>query len=111
MASATILKVLGSSSALCVAERLVLTPLVPHLYAPVSGDVPFPPLFGLVVLFNLVFSTFVLLSLAMKVGAARSKFKVAYPAMYASGKGRKGMDLGGEFGVIVAGDSGRAVGS
>lgn len=86
MASSIILKSIGTSSLLCAAELYTVKTMMPQLYEPASSDLPFPRLYCLVVFFNMVFSTGVLLTLSMKVGAARSKYKVDYPAMYASGK-------------------------
>lgn len=45
-----------------------------------------PKPYGLVLLVNLVGSSFVLVMLAMKVTVARKKYKVHYPAMYATGE-------------------------
>jgi len=45
-----------------------------------------PKPYGLVLLVNLIGSSFVLMMLAMKVTVARKKYKVHYPAMYATGE-------------------------
>lgn len=45
-----------------------------------------PRAYGLVVLSNVVATTFALIALSMKVGAARKKYEVPLPQMYATGK-------------------------
>ena len=78
MATKTVLIGFGGSAVLCAIERAVYP-------TPAAATLTFPPMYGLVVLVNVVASSFALLVLGMKVGGARKKHGVSYPAMYASG--------------------------
>ncbi|GBG34591.1 Microsomal glutathione S-transferase 3 [Hondaea fermentalgiana] len=74
-------------AALMIGETYALTNFQELLPEPVQGSsiLAVPKLYGLVALFNVVGSTFTLLSLASRVGKARKKYGVEYPKMYAEG--------------------------
>ena len=81
--STIMLKGFGGAGILIAIEQLVLKKNFPWLYE--VANFGLPKAFAGVILVNVVGSAFLLLSLGMKVGAARKKFDIALPKMYAEG--------------------------
>lgn len=86
MATMMILKQAGPITGLCMLERYLVNNYASSafgLFDTYSG--PVSRAYGVVIAVNCIASGFVLLSLGFKVGAARKKYGVKYPKMYASG--------------------------
>eukprot|EP01060_Flectonema_neradi_P031345 TRINITY_DN4735_c0_g1_i1.p1 TRINITY_DN4735_c0_g1~~TRINITY_DN4735_c0_g1_i1.p1 ORF type:complete len:198 (+),score=48.08 TRINITY_DN4735_c0_g1_i1:57-596(+) len=81
--AAIMLKGLGGAGLLVALEQSVLREQVPCLYE--VAQFGLPKAFAAVILVNVIGSVFLLLSLGMKVGAARTKYGVKLPKMYAEG--------------------------
>jgi len=81
------LPVIISGVALAFADRYYFPtmPMVKDLGLDKSVAIGVPPLYGLVILSNVVGSSFALVYLGFKVGAARTKYNVKLPHMYAAG--------------------------
>eukprot|EP01065_Artemidia_motanka_P047481 TRINITY_DN7455_c0_g1_i1.p1 TRINITY_DN7455_c0_g1~~TRINITY_DN7455_c0_g1_i1.p1 ORF type:complete len:180 (+),score=69.77 TRINITY_DN7455_c0_g1_i1:83-622(+) len=92
-----LLKGLGGGAVLCVLEEKVVKATFPQLYE--KSLLGLPKLYGLSVIVNVVASTWVLLMLGMKVGAARRKFSIDLPKMQAEGDS----DLARKFNCVQRG--------
>lgn len=69
----------------CIKMEDVAKDMLPATFADAGVPLVVPKPYGLVLLVNLIGSGFVLMMLSVKVTGARKKYKVHYPAMYATG--------------------------
>ena len=85
--SAIMLKAFGGAGLFIALEQSILKYSIPCLYDITNFGLP--RAFAGVILVNVIGSVFLLLSLGMKVGAARKKYGIPLPKMYAEGDSEK----------------------